>query len=133
MQDESPLAAREVRNGSEHFDERLDEWIVHLPRPTLEDLQDSAITELLDLKLMAEELRRILARIETLEPSVAALSNPELAATLVSLPPVPVIPFDAPAQKPGGVEAWLDEQRRTDSPPPDRHPEPERHRSSCKE
>src|SRR5690348_582338 len=46
VEDESPLAAREVRNGSEHFDERLDEWIVHLPRPTLEDLQDGAITEI---------------------------------------------------------------------------------------
>lgn len=35
----SPLAAREVRNGGEHFDERLDEWIVHLPRPTVEEWQ----------------------------------------------------------------------------------------------
>jgi hypothetical protein len=78
----------------------------------------------LDLKLMAEELHRILARIEAHEPSLAALPNPELAATLAGLPPVPVIPFDAPAQKPGGIEAWLDEQKRTDSPPPDRHPEP---------
>ncbi|MFD9030541.1 hypothetical protein ACFVZW_05155, partial [Streptomyces sp. NPDC059567] len=39
VEDSSPLKAREVRNGSEHFDERLDEWIVSLPRPTVEEWQ----------------------------------------------------------------------------------------------
>lgn len=34
VKDSSPLKDHEVRNGGEHFDERLDEWIVSLPRPT---------------------------------------------------------------------------------------------------
>ncbi|MFD9796246.1 hypothetical protein ACFWXK_35420 [Streptomyces sp. NPDC059070] len=134
VEDSSPLKAREVRNGSEHFDERLDEWIVSLPRPTVEEWQagtkptfpappmrlidiEAGTIQVagadLDLRFMAEELQRLLAKIEELEPSAAALPA-DLAALLATLPPVPIIPFDAPAQNPGGIQAWLDEQNSAD-------------------
>jgi len=130
VEDSSPLKAREVRNGSEHFDERLDEWIVSLPRPTVEEWQAGARPEFavppmrlidaeagtihvagadLDLRFMVEELQRLLTKIEELEPSVAVLPA-DMAALLATSSPVPIIPFDAPAQNPGGIQAWLDEQ-----------------------
>ncbi|MFF0432460.1 hypothetical protein ACFYU9_09600 [Streptomyces sp. NPDC004327] len=133
MEDSSPLKAREVRNGSEHFDERLDEWIVSLPRPTAEEWQagtkptfpappmrlinvEAGTIQVagadLDLRCMAEELQRLLTKIEELEPSVAALPA-DMTALLSTLPPFPIIPFDAPAQNPGGIKAWLDEQNST--------------------
>ncbi|MFI1655580.1 hypothetical protein ACH4ZU_11835 [Streptomyces sp. NPDC020472] len=145
VSDSSPLEAREVRNGSEHFDERLDEWIVHLPRPTAEEWQAGIRPEFaappmrlvdveagtiqvdgaqLDLRLMDKELRRLLAKIGELEPSVAALPH-EMAALLAASAPIPVIPFDAPAQNPGGIQAWLDERKSADPPPQDRHTAPE--------
>jgi hypothetical protein len=144
VSDSSPLEAREVRNGSEHFDERLDEWIVHLPRPTVEEwhagtrpefpappmrLVDMEVRTIqvaganLDLRLMDQELRRLLAKIGELEPSVTGLPH-EMAALLATSPPVPVVLFDALAQNPGGIQAWLDEQKPSDPPPQDRHPEP---------
>ncbi|MEU2673857.1 hypothetical protein ABZ622_34335 [Streptomyces sp. NPDC007164] len=130
MEDSSPLEAREVRDGSEHFDERLDEWIVSLPRPTVEEWQagtkptypappmrlinvEAGTIQVagadLDLRFMAAELQRLLTKIEELEPSVAALPA-DMAALLSTSPPFPIIPFDAPAQNPGGIHAWLDEQ-----------------------
>ncbi|MFG3493870.1 hypothetical protein [Streptomyces sp. NPDC047928] len=42
VEDSSPLKAREVRTGSEHFDERLDEWIVSLSLSTVEHWQTGA-------------------------------------------------------------------------------------------
>ncbi len=130
----SPLKAREVRNGSEHFDERLDEWIISLPRPTVEEWQadtkptfpappmrlinvETGTLQVadadLDLRFMAEELQRLLIKIEELEPSAAVLPA-DMAALLATSHPVPIIPFDAPAQNPGGIQAWLDEQNSTD-------------------
>ncbi|MFJ7147974.1 hypothetical protein ACIQVT_07215 [Streptomyces sp. NPDC100445] len=133
MEDSSPLKAREVRNGSEHFDERLDEWIVSLPRPTAEEwragtkpafpappmrlinveagtIQVAGVD--LDLRFMAEELQRVLTKIEELEPSVAVLPA-DMAALPATSVPIPIIPFDAPAQDPGGIQAWFDEQNST--------------------
>jgi hypothetical protein len=146
MGDGSPLKAREVRNGSEHFDERLDEWIVRLPRPTLEDVQAGTAAQLpappmrlvdtqawtievdgakLDLKLMYEELRSLLAKIAEREPSVAALP-PEMAATLATFPQLSVIPFDAPTQRPDEhILTGVEVQDPTDPPPQDRHTAPE--------
>ncbi|MFG2933219.1 hypothetical protein [Streptomyces achromogenes] len=133
VEDSSPLKAREVRNGSEHFDERLDEWIVSLPRPTVEEWQAGTKPTLpappmrlinveagtiqvagadLDLRFMAVELQRLLTKIEELEPSVAALPA-DMAALLSTSPPFPIIPFDAPARNPSGIQAWLDEQNST--------------------
>ncbi|MGW0463935.1 hypothetical protein ACWDX6_01500 [Streptomyces sp. NPDC003027] len=88
VEDSSPLKAREVRNGSEHFDERLDEWIVSLPRSTVEEWQagteptfpappmrlinvEAGTLQVagahLDLRFMAAELQRLLTKIEELE------------------------------------------------------------------
>ncbi|MGW1659093.1 hypothetical protein [Streptomyces atratus] len=120
VDDGSPLKDRQVRNGSEHFDEHLDEWVVHHPRPTREDLEADALAELpappmrlinaqsrtvevvgvrFELGPVDQELRRILARIEELQP-LAALPNPEVAAMLGSLPPSPVISLNAPTERP---------------------------------
>ncbi|MFK0137733.1 hypothetical protein [Streptomyces murinus] len=135
VEDSSPLKAREVRNGSEHFDERLDEWIVSLPRPTVEECQAGTKPTFpappirfinveartiqvagadLDLLPMAEELQRLLAKVEELEPSVAVLPADMAALLATSFSPVPIVPFNAPAQNPGGIQAWLDEQNSTD-------------------
>ena len=135
VEESSPLKAREVRNGSEHFDERLDEWIVSMPRPTVEEWQagtkpmfpappmrfinvEAGTIQVadaeLDLRFMAAELQRLQTKIEELEPSAALLPD-EVAALLATSPPAPIIPFDAPAQNPGGIRAWLDEQSSTGS------------------
>ncbi|BAU82824.1 hypothetical protein SLA_1886 [Streptomyces laurentii] len=55
---------------------------------------------------------RLLTKIEELEPSVAVLPA-DMAALPATSSPVPIIPFDAPAQNPGGIQAWLDEQNST--------------------
>lgn len=68
----------------------------------------------LDLRFMAAELQRLQTKIEELEPSAALLPD-EVAALLATSPPAPIIPFDAPAQNPGGIRAWLDEQSSTGS------------------
>ncbi|MCX4971258.1 hypothetical protein OHA98_42430 [Streptomyces sp. NBC_00654] len=119
IEDASPLCERGVRNASEHFDERLDEWVVHHPRPTLTDLESGTATfpappmrlinaqswtvevvdVVLELKPVDQELRRILARIEELQP-LAGLQNPEAAAMLGSLFSVPLVSFSAPTQRP---------------------------------
>ncbi|MFF7848168.1 hypothetical protein ACFZDF_11355 [Streptomyces sp. NPDC007910] len=133
VEDSSPLKAREVRNGSEHFDERLDEWIVSLPRPTAEEWKAGAKPTFpaspmrfinvaagtiqvagakLNLRFMAEELQRLLSKIEELEPSAVGLPA-DMVAWPAAFPPVPIVPFDAPAQNPGGIRAWLDEQNST--------------------
>jgi hypothetical protein len=39
----SPVLDRKVRDASEHFDERLDEWAFQQPRVTAEDLEADAL------------------------------------------------------------------------------------------
>ena len=39
VDDASPIWAREVRDASEHFDERLDEWIFPHPRASVEQME----------------------------------------------------------------------------------------------
>ncbi|MFC5915671.1 hypothetical protein [Streptomyces pulveraceus] len=89
VEDSSPLKARKARKGSEHFDERLDEWVVSTPRPTVEEWQadtkpmfPAPPTRLidakagtvhvagadLDLRFMAEELQRLRPRSRSLSP-----------------------------------------------------------------
>ncbi|MFF8292528.1 hypothetical protein ACF068_25295 [Streptomyces sp. NPDC016309] len=84
------------------------------------DISDDRWAQRVYLTWLARDTRYALAarnaligyKIEELEPSVAALPA-DGAAPLSTLPPFPIIPFDAPAQNPGGIQAWLDEQNST--------------------
>lgn len=118
----SPVLDRKVRDASEHFDERLDEWVAHQPRPSAEQLeagdlpdfpsvpmrqveQESWVVEVagekLDLKAIEIDLRRMLARARELEP-LTTVEDPCLATLLAGLPPFPPeVRLDAPTRRPG--------------------------------
>ncbi|MFG2979555.1 hypothetical protein ACGFYY_42035 [Streptomyces sp. NPDC048331] len=132
VDDTSPVLDRKVRDASEHFDERLDEWVAHQPRPSAGQLetgdlpafplvpmrqvdQESWVVEVagekLDLKVIQIELRRILARASELEPLVT-VDDPGLATLLAGLPPFPPeLRLDAPTRRPGeDVRTAIDHQ-----------------------
>ncbi|MEF9884549.1 hypothetical protein [Streptomyces sp. P9-A4] len=119
VDDASPVLDRKVRDSSEHFDERLDEWTGKHPRATAEEVETRGLPtfppppmrsvdngswvvevagETLDLGVIEIELRRILAKAMELE-SLATLEDPGLATLLAGLPPFP-------------AELWLDAKTR---------------------
>ncbi|MFF1419882.1 hypothetical protein [Streptomyces sp. NPDC058280] len=135
VDDTSPVLDRKVRDASEHFDERLDEWVAHQPRPSAEQMeagnlpdfpsvpmrqvdQESWVVEVagenLDLKAIEIELWRILARARELEP-LATVEDPSLATLLAGLPPFPAeLRLDAPSRRPDeDVCTGIDRQAAT--------------------
>ncbi|KOV68711.1 hypothetical protein [Streptomyces sp. MMG1121] len=133
VDDTSPVLDPKVRDASEHFDERLDEWVAHQPRPSADPIeagdlpdfpsvpmrqvdQELWVVEIageeLDLKAIEIELRRILARVTELEP-LATVEDPGLATLLARLPPFPPeLGLDAPTRRPDE-----DVRTRTDREP----------------
>lgn len=122
VQDDSPVLDRTVRDASEHFDERLDEWIELQPRPTAEQMEagaapdcpapplrkapgpDSWTVEVagrrIELVLVEDELQRILGRVTRLEP-LAVITDSRLATLLAGLPPFPAqLALNAPTRRP---------------------------------
>ena len=119
--DTSPVLDRAVRDASEHFDERLDDWIAERHPPTAEEVErgelwaaplpplralisGSLVVEVagntLDLTRVEIELRRILARAMDLEP-LTTLEHPGLATLLAGIPPFPPeLRLDAPSRRP---------------------------------
>ncbi|MGW3228656.1 NUDIX hydrolase [Kitasatospora sp. NPDC001095] len=112
---------RKVRDAAEHFDEYLDEWVVHHPRPTTAEWEqgigstfppppaqriDAASWRVtvagqeLDLGTIEGELRQILAKAVELEP-LAGLDDTGLATGLAGLPPLPSeLRLNAPTRRP---------------------------------
>ncbi|MFJ2866792.1 NUDIX hydrolase [Kitasatospora sp. NPDC087314] len=117
----SPVLERDVRNAAEHFDEHLDEWVAHYPRPTASDWEQgitqpfpapptqrldstpwrvTVAGQEMDLTAIENELKQILARATELEP-VVGLADPGLATALAGLPPGPdAARIDAPTRQP---------------------------------
>jgi len=113
---------RKVRDAAEHFDEFLDEWVVHYPQPTAIEWEQRLVSPFppppvqrveaaswrvavadreLDLGVIEGELLQILAKAIELEP-LAGLDNPGLATALAGLPSLPSeLRLDAPTRRPG--------------------------------
>lgn len=132
VDDASPIWAREVRDASEHFDERLDEWIFPHPRASAEEMEagetvnfipppartidptswDVEVSgQTLNLDVIGVELRRILDQVTELEP-LAAVIDPVLGMMLAGLPPMPAeLRLDAPTRRSDeSVHAGVDGQ-----------------------
>ena len=122
VREDAPVLDRTVRDASEHFDERLDDWIERQPRPTADDREsgtapgfpspplrrvpdhDSWEIEVagntIQLGPVEAELQRILDRITRLEPLTAAADS-YTATLLASLPSFPAeLGLNAPTRRP---------------------------------
>jgi len=119
--DDSPVLRREVRDANEHFDERLDDWIAKVPRPSAEEIESgarsvhppapvrrldplSAVVEVagerLDLETVEVELARILQKAASIEV-LATVRDPGLATLIAGFPPFPPeLRLEAPTRRP---------------------------------
>jgi hypothetical protein len=117
----SVILDRSVRDASEHFDERLDDWTFSEPRPTPEQLENGILPTSapspvrlansnplvievagcsLNLTAIEGELHRILNRAIEVD-RVAAIIDPGRATALAGLPPFPAeLRPSAPSRRP---------------------------------
>jgi hypothetical protein len=119
----SALLDRTVRNSFEHIDEKLDEWIVEQPRPSVEDYESGGVPRPpaqpsiplrildaergvilfrdveLDVPAVVGEISLILGRVQQLES--LSKFDPGLGAMLALLQPLPrELQLDAPTRRP---------------------------------
>lgn len=118
-----PLLDRKVRNGFEHIDEKIDEWLIRQPRPTIEQVEggnapftpesptiplrivrpkDGVISFRdveVDIVAVVRRLTEILEKARELEPLTGY--DPGLGALLATLPTYPPeLRLNAPSRRP---------------------------------